>query len=296
MKIGIDPKYQVDSIFDTSMFKLDKDEVARICCIDTEIDVQLAHYVKTISKAGKEEGWYHACHGDYALIIEQAKGADPEKCPYCKVVVRRGTVDMAIRRFGMNIIRYVTDPKGNVRTPTQVDILGWKFSGDKYDRLVGIKSQYGNLQAMDLKVVCEGKQFQKFQIDPFPVNQCLWLTQGDEVKKFIEAKFKEERTPSLIELLCNFESVDQAQKIANEAMGLGPANGNGNGHSAPPMAPQSKEQLQNLLDNGPAAPPAQPAANLAQPLAPPPNTAAAPATAPAAPATGAASFADLLNS
>jgi len=43
MKVGFDKGYKGFSIYDVDQFTLEKDQIARICCVDPEIEMAWSH-------------------------------------------------------------------------------------------------------------------------------------------------------------------------------------------------------------------------------------------------------------
>ena len=77
-------------------------------------------------------------------------------------------------RFGVLVLRYVTDRAGNLISPFQPpEMRLWRISTDKYLQLRDINKDYP-LHTVDLSVTCTEAQYQKMIINPKPQAQCLF--------------------------------------------------------------------------------------------------------------------------
>ena len=257
MKVGFDKGYKGFSIYDVDQFSLDKDQIARICCVDPEIEMSWAHWLN-FGENDRRSGYYK-CHGRYEVIFgtpgsnKPGQGSDPEKCLSCAKQLRNGAVGLVARRFATNIMRYLTDNKGNVRNPLMADCVVWRFGDDKYNRLVDIKEQYGDkdhgIRILDMVVKCTVKQYQRFDIDP--LRECLWRTNGDVYAKQFMDTWKQNRQPTLEDLLGIMTDAANLEKLISEAMGTPMPQGAGGvaGGQAPVASPQDLQRL--LDDSGP---------------------------------------------
>src|SRR6185295_9476185 len=123
-------------------------------------DMSWAHWLNL----GDNRSGYYKCSGRYEVIFgvpgsgKPGQGADPEKCYACARQAKGGQVGQCARRFATNILRYLTDAKGNVRQPLTADCVIWRFGDDKYNRLTDLREQYGDpahgLRLLDIICKC----------------------------------------------------------------------------------------------------------------------------------------------
>ncbi|HEC65237.1 MAG TPA: hypothetical protein ENI23_08085 [bacterium] len=221
MQIGYSVEHKGTSIFDANMLKLKKDEKARICVLQDKVTVGLSHWVD-FGKDNKSTGYYK-CLAKYEEVYGAGgNGSDPQNCPFCKHGVKNGKIGQVSRRFVTNIIKYVTDLKGKPRVPLNVDAMVWRFGDDKYNRIVDIVENYGVIQQIDLGILCENEGYQRFQIDPIKLEECLWLNSGEEIKKAVAELFNTSKVEvAKLELLLGQEvSKEIALEYTNNIMGI----------------------------------------------------------------------------
>ena len=258
MKVGFDTQHRREQ--DTSLFKLDKDETARICCIDKNLEMAPTHWINLGENA--RGGGRYKCLGSYDKIYgvgdTAGTGADPDVCPFCKYGTRDGKVGQVGRQFATHIIKYPTDSHGKVRQPIEAaEIITWRFGDDKYSRLVDIKEGWapdGDLRLLDLSIKCMIKLYQKFQIDPFPVDKSVLKLGGAAFMKYIAVALKEAQQKDLSKVLGNQITAEGAEQLCKTALGLGtPAES-----VAAASAVATPEELTSLFETPPTAAPAQP--------------------------------------
>ena len=256
MKVRFDTQHRREQ--DTSLFKLDKDETARICCIDQHLEMAPTHWINL--GEGVRGGGRFKCLGSYDKIYGVGEiagtGADPDVCPFCKYGTRDGKVGQVGRQFATHIIKYPTDSQGRLREPiTSAEIITWRFGDDKYGRLVDIKEGWapgGDLRQLDLQIKCMVKLYQKFQIDPFPPEKSALKAGGSDFMKYIGVALKEAQQKDLSKVLGNQITAEGAEQLCKTALGMGtPAESVA---AAAPVAGTS-EELNNLFAQPPTATP-----------------------------------------
>lgn len=130
----------------------------------------------------------HICLGDESVMAE--KSSDPENCPTCKAAMESTAISPAKRRFAAHVLRYKTQPGSfNLQDPFQVELLAWVFADNRYDTLVDLQEEWGDIRTKDLLLgPCEVKSFQKFDIAV--AAKCAWLDSGEANKLLAAETFK----------------------------------------------------------------------------------------------------------
>ena len=208
-KVNYDKDNMVKSVFDIEKFKLKMNEVARVVLIEQQLDMENRHWVET----GQDKGGYYICLGRDDTIRQN--GTDPEQCPLCSKASDSGIVSMPRRYFVTQIIKYITNAKGEPVTPLAADVLPWIFSNDKYNDLTMKKDVHGDLRAKDLVIKCTGEQYQKMQIEVAPA---IWL-KDETTKNNIVAVFKANKLPDVVPLLGRRLSKEELDKLIADLFG-----------------------------------------------------------------------------
>ena len=259
MKVKIEAKFKRDSVFSAPQLKLKKDEVARIVMIDEDI-VMGFHHNLNFGEKHKNNGRYK-CLGDYAKIYGDldagilGEGSDPEVCPFCREGARNSPVGDVQRHFITNILRYALDIKGRPRTPLSSDIIVWRFSDKKFNRLLEIKEGFPDLRKVDLLIKCEQEQYQNYLIDAARNPDSLLIQTGKEALQEAWEAFKRDRkSENDLELLLSSPvSKDRAEELIKAA---------GTTSSADVVGPtMTAEEAQSLLDSSAPSPEPQPKIN-----------------------------------
>lgn len=98
------------------------------------------------------------------------------------------------RRAGTYVIKYNTDRQGTPKKPLSYELMEWQISSNKYQKLAAIHSEFP-LVYHDLKVTCDGEQYQKLSFSPCN-GEALWR-RVPEMKEEILAAVKEQGGLSL---------------------------------------------------------------------------------------------------
>lgn len=135
------------------------------------------------------------CLGDAAEL--EKKGSDPAHCPACKLA--KDFPDYARepqRRYAMHVIRYRTKGGGTeVAVPFSVEVVVWSFTDTIFNKIIDIKSEWGDLRKHDLLLgPCTVEDFQKFDITP--ASKAEWLA-DPERQKVTALTFRENQIPDL---------------------------------------------------------------------------------------------------
>lgn len=128
----------------------------------------------------------HICLGDAEVL--QDKGVDVVNCPTCKASQESDAIEGPKRRFAMHVLRYRTQPGSfTVQDPFQVEILAWVFADNRFNTLVDLQEEWGDLRKHDLMLgPCEVKQYQKYDIQV--AAKAEWLA-NDERKKIVKSAY-----------------------------------------------------------------------------------------------------------
>ncbi len=135
------------------------------------------------------------CLGDGSVL--QADGSDPKNCPMCKLAKEYPDYTTAPqRRYAMHVIRYRTKAGSEqVAIPFSVEVLVWSFTDQIFNKLVDLKTEWGDLRKHDLILgPCSDETFQKFDISPS--QKAEWLADEDR-KKLTVLTFRENQIPDL---------------------------------------------------------------------------------------------------
>ena len=189
--MSYDQSNKVSTVFDMEQFKgLEKGEKRRICIVDKEPICAVVHWITDTG--------YCECLGDYELV---SKGEVDENCPACKHATqgRESAVSMPQRRFVTHVFEYITNNKGQVIMPINFRVKAWLYGNDKFGVLSDRTNEHGDLRKKDLIVTCQGKDYQKYDID-VSTKGCLWLS-TPELKERAKALFAAERRQDIGRLL-----------------------------------------------------------------------------------------------
>jgi hypothetical protein len=189
--MSYDQSNKVSTVFDMEQFKgLEKGEKRRICMLDKEPICAVVHWVTDTG--------YCECLGDYEIV---SKGEVDENCPACKHATqgRESAVSMPTRRFVTHIFEYITNNKGTVIPPTNFRVKAWVYGNDKFGVLSDRTSEHGDLRQKDLIITCQGKDYQKYDID-VSTKGCFWMA-SPELKERAKFLFKAEHRQDIGRLL-----------------------------------------------------------------------------------------------
>lgn len=217
---------------DYPRLKLEHGERALIVCIEPEPEMEFVHTLRAPEigpdgrvikemKQGKK-GEYeaakmefigqHLCFGNFDKMSD--KGADPDNCPTCRAAAEGDGIDAALPRYAMHVLRYGLQPGGfAIRDPFVIATEAWVFAASRFNSLVELAQEWGDLRKHDLKLgPCENKNFQKYDINVSA--KAEWLQ--DTTRKEQAAKeYNNNRTNDLASLIGRKISKEQAaQDIA----------------------------------------------------------------------------------
>lgn len=202
-KMTFTDENRAKSQYDFTKLSFEHGERGRISTIEAEPEMEFVHTLRAPqivngkpvmemqtfkTKGGGEEQkevmktdfiGQHICIGD---INELSKnGSDVKGCPVCKASKESDAVEGAKRRFAMHVLRYKTQPGSFViQDPFTVELVVWAFTDVRFNELIELTTEWGNLQLRDLNLgPCTGKQYQKFDINI--ANKCEW--QASDARK-----------------------------------------------------------------------------------------------------------------
>lgn len=221
------------SQYEFNKLTLEKGERARITTIEAEPEYEFVHALRAPqiingqavmevenfkTKSGENQSrevmktdfiGQHICIGDLNALADT--GADPKNCPVCKVAKESDAVDPAKRKFAMHIIRYKTQPGGFlIQDPFTVELVVWSFADKVFNSLTDLAQEWGNLQLKDLNLgPCEGKQYQKFDINV--ASKAEWL-ESDARKEQVKAVYQNNKLADLTVALGRRLTRDQVEE------------------------------------------------------------------------------------
>lgn len=183
-QIDLDPKNKRESGFDFPKLYLERGERARVVILQEKPFYEWVHTLQAVITSGgevvtrerqREDGTSYRvpetefigrniCLGSPDVLDE--KGLDPDNCPVCEASRVTDAVVPPEIRFAAMLIRYNTEPGGwEVSEPFGVRPMGWSFTQRRFNELIDIRTEHGDLRARDLLLgPCDSKQFQKFDV------------------------------------------------------------------------------------------------------------------------------------
>lgn len=198
--------------------KLDRGERARICVIETDPMVEYVHTLRapqvvngrvvmeqiqtrdgTVIEKPKEDFMgQHICLGSFETL--ESNGSDPANCPTCAAARDNGDlIQTPYPKYAVHVVRYATQPGSfNVQDPFNVTLVGWSFGPAKFNSLIDLRNEWGDLKQRDLLLgPCESKQFQKFEVNVGA--SCEWL--ADDTRKQAVARLYKDNKGDLTGLI-----------------------------------------------------------------------------------------------
>jgi len=173
-------------------------EKGRICIIDKEPSVIYVHEhrmpvvvngeVQKEQKTGKrgpyevdktEYAGKYACSGDFNVVAKER--TDPANCEQCEWAIKHPAMfSEPKRRFGMHVLKYKTAPgSSSIVLPFSFDLVLYQFTDYRFDGLVEMAKEHGNLRERDLTVNCVSGDFNNFE---FQIGgTCEWM--ADETRQ-----------------------------------------------------------------------------------------------------------------
>lgn len=198
---------------DTSRYPkliLAQNENARVCVLENPrlkfvhvleqpvVDPVTGQHVQETKKNSKGEEYQkdsysfvgqYVCSGDESVVAE--KESDPDNCILCRAITEHaGKFKPAAPKYAVHVIRYRLQAGSSTPAePFQAELLLWVLSQRKFDKLIDIASEFGDLRKVDLLLTdCKSKNFQNYDISP--TNSCFWQSTQDRinfVKQLVEA-------------------------------------------------------------------------------------------------------------
>lgn len=199
---------------------LEANETARVCFLDPRPRQVFVHTFETVKT--DEFGQPIVVHGkwpdgqpresidtDYAGKLRclgsddvlMASGTDPENCPACAAhIANPAAVKAPTRRILGQVLKYNTRPgTATPSTPFSATLVVWDLTEKRFEQLVSIYNEHGDLKAKDLILgPCENKQMQKFTIQP-----------GGDKAHWISSETNQQFVKSLLEQE-SFEDIESA--------------------------------------------------------------------------------------
>lgn len=155
---------------------LKKDETARINIMSTKgISVSLTHWIDKI-------GYVH-CHAkaeDFGKLREiERNGGDPDSCLMCRMAQENGAVvKLPASRFAAKVLRYRTDPAGNLMSSgLQYWFEIWLLSPKKFFTIIQMQKEWKNLSQHDITLTCTETQYYSMDIE---IKRDAWWTKEKE--------------------------------------------------------------------------------------------------------------------
>lgn len=177
MQVGMNP----DAAGGPSVFDLPKldpkmlNERARIWIPDPgSIRLQYVHALggKKAQLPGQPEpGWggNWLCTGRDEVLKNANPMLDPDACFMCREHANgNNLVGKAQRKFIVQVLRYNTDPAGNLLQPFGAVLLVWQFSDKQYRSLTEVQTSWGDIRERDLMLVCDNIGFKSWTLQPLP--------------------------------------------------------------------------------------------------------------------------------
>lgn len=190
--------------------KLEKDEMARIVCIEKVPESQWVHTLrapkivngkpKIVVKERKNGEKYEdydmdfigrpICLGDEGVLED--RGVDPQNCPACALALSGDMGDRPQRRFAMHVLKYATKPgKTDLLPQFNVQLLVWAFTERVFDKLTSFTQEWGSLLQHDLLLgPCTNPVFQQYDINI--AGKAEWMA-NEERKQLATDMFRENK-------------------------------------------------------------------------------------------------------
>ena len=203
-KIGMTSENKAPSFESYPALKYKTGEKGRICLIDKEPTVIYVHEhrmpvvvngeIQKEEKKGKngpyevdktEYAGKYACTGDFKTVAKER--TDPANCEQCKWAIEHPTMfQPPKRRFGMHVLKYKTQPgSSSIVEPFSFDLVLYQFTDYRFDGLVEMAKEHGNLRERDLTVNCVSGDYNNFE---FQIGgTCEWTKDESRKQQVAEA-------------------------------------------------------------------------------------------------------------
>jgi hypothetical protein len=215
-KVGFLSENKVAQNDSIPTLKLKHGERALIVCIEPEPTSEYVHTLRApaigpdgrVIKEEKEKKngdtyltpkmdffGQHLCFGDFDVLAD--KGVDPANCPSCRAADEGTGVELAKPYYAMHVIRYALQPNSwQVREPYSVELIPWKFAANRFNTLVDLALDAGDLRKHDLKLgPCTNDGFQKYDIQ-ISVKDGEWMANPARKSLTLET-YKSNQLPDL---------------------------------------------------------------------------------------------------
>lgn len=232
-KMTFSDENKAKSLYDYDKLNLEKGERARITTIEGEPEFEWVHSLRAPqivngkpvmetesfkTKSGATEQrevmktdfiGQHICIGDLNILAD--KRADVDNCPVCAKSKESDAVEAPKRRFAMHVVRYKTQPGSFViQDPFMAEIAVWAFTDTRFNQLIELTKDWGNLQVKDLNLgPCESKQYQKYDMNV--AAECEWL-KSDDRKQQIKLVYNNNKLEDLSVAIARRQSREQVEE------------------------------------------------------------------------------------
>lgn len=215
VKMTFSSENKQKSDFDFPKLSLDHGERARVVMIDAEPEMMFIHTLRApeiingevvMEKVKAKDGSLsdkpkynfigrHICFGNIETLLKNGK--DPEQCPTCAAAQQSDAIEAPVPRYATHVVRYKTQPGGfKIQTPFQAELLVWAFTAGRFNSLVDIAEEHGDLRKKDLLLgPCENKMYQNFDIQVGGTAE--WLA-DEERNSFVKRLYAENKLEDLM--------------------------------------------------------------------------------------------------
>jgi len=217
-RVGYSSDNVAPSVFNLDRLKLQKEEVARVLCIEQDALFEHVHYVE--NENDKEARGSFICLGDPKVLGQE--GYD-DNCPLCEAARTYSCVGQSSRRFLSYIFKYRTTKKGVLEKPLSASLLLWVFGEGVYSNLVKKREEWGDLRKHDLLLgPCQAERFQKFSIEI--CSDALWL-KDEQLKAMFIQTYKESKfaDAELTKVLGRRVDANAMMGIVRKSCGVAPS-------------------------------------------------------------------------
>lgn len=234
VKMTFSTENKQKSDFDFPKLSLGHGERGRIVVIEPEPEMEFIHTLRApqiingevvMEKVKAKDGSLsdkpkydfvgrHICFGNIETLLKSGK--DPEACPTCAAAQQSDALDAPVPRYATHVVRYKTQPGGfKIQTPFQAELLVWAFTAGRFNTLVDIAEEHGDLRKKDLLLgPCENQMYQNFDIQVG--GSAEWLldeTNTAFVQRLYAENKLEDLTPAIGRKISREMANDDIQKV-----------------------------------------------------------------------------------
>jgi hypothetical protein len=220
-RTAFDPKNQRVDPSQFPKLQLEKDEKARILCIEKEPMYEWTHELRqpkilngkaVVVKKTRSNGETYEdydmdykgspiCFGDDGVLFD--KGVDVANCPACLVSTEGDMLKAPQRRYAMHVIKYATQPgSSEIQNQFNAQLLIWRFNEKKYYKLIELASEH-NTSLLNRDIIlgpCVSKMYQSFEINI--AGKAEWLA-NEERKTFVANLYRDNKVDdSALSAMC----------------------------------------------------------------------------------------------